>query len=192
MGIELHEIYKAYGELRVLDNLSLVFDYGQSYCLMGPSGSGKTTLLRILMGLTLPDSGTLTGLSGHRIAPVFQEDRLCKNLSAGANIRMACRQKISPAAVQSLLDRLGLPDCLHRPVRELSGGMKRRIALARALLSGGDIFLFDEPFSGLDNDTKLQTMAAVKELCAGHTCIWVTHSEQEAAFFKSNALFLPA
>lgn len=174
----------------VLKDLSLALAYGESCCLMGPSGQGKTTLLHILMGLVKPDEGTLSGLDGHRLAPVFQENRLCENLSAGANLRLVCGsgrgEEISDA-----LAAMGLADCLHKPVRELSGGMKRRVAIARALVSGGDILLFDEPFKGLDDNTKQQVMTHVKEQVKGKTLIWVTHDQREAQYMGSRVIQLP-
>lgn len=188
MGIEVKNICKSYGDKSVLKNVSLSVRYGESVCLMGPSGQGKTTLLHILMGLVQPDSGDITGTDGYRLSPVFQEDRLCENLSVGANLRLVC-STAEKQQLEALLTALGLPDSIHQPVRKLSGGMKRRVAIARALLVG-DILLFDEPFKGLDDDTKHQVMACVKDCCHGKTLIWVTHDIREAEYMGSRISLL--
>lgn len=191
LGIQLEHVSKAYGDLPVLTDLSISFPYGSSTCLMGPSGHGKTTLLHILMGLVEPDSGRISGVMGRRLAPVFQEDRLCENLSVGTNIRMAARDKLPVADIEAALGHLGLTGSLRQPVRELSGGMKRRVTIARALLSGGDILVFDEPFKGLDEETRSDVMDFVRERIKGKTLIWVTHDPQEAAHMGSEVIHFP-
>ena len=190
MSIALEHISKTYNGAPVLADLSLAFGEGSSTCIMGPSGYGKTTLLRILMGLTPPDSGRVTGMEDRKLAPVFQEDRLCENLSVGTNIRMAARDKLPPADIEAILDRLGLHGSLHQPVRELSGGMKRRVTIARALLSGGDTYIFDEPFKGLDEETRSEVMDLVREHTRDKTLIWVTHNYQEAAHMGSDVIHI--
>ena len=191
MPIELRNVCKSFGEKRVLDNVSFTLEDGRAHCIMSPSGSGKTTLLNIMMGLLEPDSGEVLGLEGRRLAPLFQEDRLCENLSAGANLRMVCPRGLAPSAVSEMLAHLGLPGAAHKPVRNLSGGQRRRVALARALLCGGDVYLFDEPFQGLDHDTRAMVMDVVRRNTQGKTLIFVTHDPAEAAFFGCEAVNLP-
>ena len=89
MDLILKDISKAYGENQVLDHISLTFPQGSRTCVMAPSGRGKTTLLRVILGLTKPDQGIVTGRPA-KIAAVFQEDRLCGNLTVGGNLRMVC------------------------------------------------------------------------------------------------------
>ena len=191
MGISLNSVNKAFGDNIVLRDFSLEIEEGVSTCIMGPSGFGKTTILNILAGLLMPDGGKLCGLEGRRLAPVFQEDRLCENLSAGANIRMAARQKLSAEEISRMLEDLLLSDALHQPVREMSGGMKRRVAIARALLSGGELFLFDEPFKGLDEEAKSIVISTVRKKLAGKTFIWITHDLSEAQEMGSTIIHLP-
>ncbi|WRS28320.1 ATP-binding cassette domain-containing protein [Oscillospiraceae bacterium MB08-C2-2] len=191
MAIELCGISKAYESTQVLQNVSLRFETGKSYCIMGPSGYGKTTLLHVLMGLVKADAGEITGLEGYRLAPVFQENRLCENLSAGANLRMVRPGKATAPELDAALESLGLPGALHQPVREMSGGMKRRVAIARALVSGGNLLVMDEPFKGLDHETKELVMSHVREQAMGKTMIWVTHDEREAAFMGSEMIHFP-
>ena len=189
-GIRITELSKSYDGKAVLDTLSLDIPYGDNLCLMGPSGCGKTTLLHILMGFVHPDNGTITGLENRRLAPVFQEDRLCENLSAGANLRLVCPKKLSPVALLAALEAVGLADSLHKPVHQLSGGMRRRVGIARALISGGDVLLLDEPFKGLDDDTREAVMLYVKQASTDKTLIWVTHDEREVAFMGSRIVRL--
>ncbi|MDR2899931.1 MAG: ATP-binding cassette domain-containing protein [Treponema sp.] len=190
MSIILNNICKQYGDNIVLDHFSFTFKDNKSYCIMAPSGQGKTTLLHILMGLVEADSGNISGLDQYVIAPVFQENRLCENLSVGTNIKMVSREKISSQKITTLLDQFLLPSSLRKTVRTLSGGMKRRVALARALCSQGNLFLFDEPFKGLDISTKEAVMHIVKKNFEGKTAIWVSHDPDEAEFMGSEIVRL--
>jgi NitT/TauT family transport system ATP-binding protein len=189
MSIILNNICKQYSGQIVLDHFSFEFQDNKSYCIMAPSGKGKTTLLHILMGLVNADSGIISGVDDYVIAPVFQENRLCENLSVATNIKMVCREKCSTPELTELLTRFLLPASMKKTVRSLSGGMKRRVALARALVStrssGGNLFLFDEPFKGLDVSTKEAVMHIVKKSFEGKTAIWVSHDPDEAKFIGS-------
>lgn len=164
----------------MLTDFSADFAGGQISCIMAPSGWGKTTLIRLMMGLEHIDSGEMTGLEGLRKSVVFQEDRLCENLSATANIRLVCPEKSKPL-VEGEMSSFGLGgDALGKPVRELSGGMRRRVALLRALLASYDILYMDEPFKGLDDDTKETVMAETHRLILGKTALLLTHDRREA------------
>ena len=125
MEIAVKHLCKSFGGRTVLRDLTFTAGPGIT-AVMAPSGTGKTTLLRILLGLERPDSGTVEGLAGKRLTAVFQEDRLLEHLSADGNLRFVLGRAYDPAAARALLDRLGLPDTGPQPVREFSGGMKRR------------------------------------------------------------------
>ncbi len=182
MDITLQNIEKGYGEKLVLSGLSHVFPEGKTSCVMGPSGCGKTTLLNLLLGLEKPDSGSISGLDGARKSAVFQEDRLCENTGAASNLRLV-NPVLTRQEAERLLGELGLADGLKQPVREFSGGMKRRVAILRALCAEYDVLMADEPFKGLDEATKRKTMEYFREKTAGKTVILVTHEESEASFF---------
>lgn len=190
MSIELKNLTKSFGEKTVFQNFSHVFPEGETTCVMGPSGCGKTTLLNLLLGLEAPDSGEILGLDGLKRSAVFQEDRLCENVSAPSNLRL-----VSPALsrrdAEGALSQLGLGDSLRQPVREFSGGMKRRVAILRALCAEYGVLLADEPFHGLDAAMKLRTMEYFREKTAGKTVILVTHDPEEAKFFAGRLLELP-
>ena len=136
----------------MLHNLSFTAGVGVTR-ILGRSGAGKTTLLRILLGLDQPDSGSLFG-TNCRWAAVFQEDRLLGHLDAEDNLRFALGSAYNAAAAKTLLGELGLADVGSKPICEYSGGMKRRLALARALLAPSNALILDEPFTGLDEENR--------------------------------------
>ena len=150
--IRVQNLCKTYGDHVVLHNLSFTAGVGVTR-ILGRSGAGKTTLLRILLGLDQPDSGSLFG-TNCRWAAVFQEDRLLGHLDAEDNLRFALGSAYNAAAAKTLLGELGLADVGSKPICEYSGGMKRRLALARALLAPSDALILDEPFTGLDEENR--------------------------------------
>ncbi len=178
--IHISNLSKSFGGKKVFDGLDLTIKGGVTTCIMAPSGAGKTTLLRILMGLEAADGGSVAGLAGRRFSAVFQEERLCEYMTAADNIRL-----VMPASslreIDTEMDRLGLSDSKDQPVSELSGGMRRRVSILRALLAEYDVLFLDEPFKGLDEVLKGQVMAYVKEMTAGKTVVFVTHDRAEAA-----------
>ncbi len=177
--IVLCELSKSFGEKRVLDGLSHTFPGGGVHGVMGPSGCGKTTLLHILLGLLPPDSGTVSGVNPGALSAVFQEDRLCERARAGVNIRMAAPRLRSQDALRALAVEMEIDD--KTPVHELSGGMKRRVALLRALAAPSELIVMDEPFTGLDAGMKQTAAACIRRHLNGRTLIVVTHSKDDLA-----------
>ncbi len=188
--IYVKNVSKSFGSKKVLQNLNLTIEPGKISCIMAPSGAGKTTLLRILMGLEEADSGCITGLEGKRFSAVFQEERLCEYMTAVENIRLVTPGLDAGSVVQEM-DRLGLGDCCAQPVSQLSGGMRRRVSILRALLAAYDVLCLDEPFKGLDDARKEQTLAYVKKKAAGRTVLFVTHDEKEALALGAEVILLP-
>ena len=184
--IQFRNIVKDFDGQIVLKGINLDIYENEFVTLLGPSGCGKTTLLRILAGLEKADSGQIEGLEGLRISMVFQEDRLCENLSASANIRLVRgkkpwgRDKKLEAKISKAMAAVGLGGCEDQPVREVSGGMRQRTALLRALYSEWDVLFLDEPFKGLDEETKELVIEYTKKQCFGKTVIFVTHDRSEA------------
>lgn len=186
--IKIDELNKSFGDTAVFKEFSAEFEDGSVTCIMGSSGIGKTTLLRILMGLEDYDDGRITGIENKTMAAVFQEDRLCENLTVSANIRMTGgkdEKGISEQEVVKYLEIIGMKDMAGKQVSELSGGMKRRVAILRAVLADRDIVFFDEPLKGLDQETEKKVMETIVPLLSGKTVLWVTHREDEAACFKN-------
>lgn len=184
MDILVKSIEKSFGQQTVLKDFSYTFPAGKTTCIMGESGCGKTTLLRIMMGLEKPDEGSVSGIQKGRVAVVFQEDRLCENLSAAANLRLV-RKHLPQEEIEEAFRRVRLEDAWKKPVRELSGGMKRRVAILRALLAEADCIIMDEPLKGLDEETKEQTIRYIRSRTDGRTLIMVTHEEKEAEMLGS-------
>jgi len=180
MAIEIIDICKSYGEKSIFNRFNCKIEEGTVTCFMGQSGQGKTTLLRLIIGLEQPDSGQITGMLNKRKSAVFQEDRLCENLSAAANIRLVCDKSIKINGIIDSMSAVGLaPDCANQTANSMSGGQKRRITILRALMTEYDILFMDEPFKGLDKETKEKVMLYTKERSKGKTVIFVTHDKTE-------------
>ena len=172
MELHIENLCKAFDDRPVLEHVTFTAGTGVT-CVMAPSGAGKTTLLRILLGLERPDSGNFTG--NVRWAAVFQEDRLLEHLDAMENLRFVLGSALDESAANVLLTELGLGDTAGKPVREFSGGMKRRLALARALLAPSDALALDEPFTGLDEENRARCQALIRRMAPGKPVLLVTH-----------------
>lgn len=178
-NIYIKTITKSFKGKVVLKNLNMELQGGKINCIMAQSGAGKTTLLRIMMGLEQADSGTIEGVGRKKQSVVFQEERLCENMTSIENIRFV-NPKLTINEVRSELERVGLIECINQPVSELSGGMRRRVSILRALLAEYDMLFLDEPFQGLDSERKEQVIQYVKEKTEGKTTVFVTHDICEA------------
>lgn len=168
---------------------ALSFGYGNKYifqdfyaetesgiiCIMGPSGCGKTTLLHLMAGLLRPDSGRITGFPEKR-SLMFQEDRLLPWLDARANVALVLGENDDPELPAKLLRDLGIDP--EMDIRSMSGGMRRRVALARALAFDSDALLLDEPFKGLDEELMRHCAELIRR--TGKSALVSTHSEAEA------------
>ncbi len=179
MELRVEHLSKSYGGRPVLQDLS--FSAGPGIlCIMASSGVGKTTLLRLLLGLDTPDSGTISAPDHCRWAVVFQEDRLLEHWRAEDNLRFALGTAYDPAKAAELMADLGLDLKEPKAVRTYSGGMKRRLALARALLAESDALALDEPFTGLDDESRKKAMTAIGTYGAGKPVLLVTHDMRDA------------
>ena len=175
MELRVEHLCKHYGENAVLDDISFTARVGMTR-LLGPSGIGKTTLLRVLLGLETVDSGTVNG-GKFRWAAVFQENRLLEGLDAEGNLRFVLGANYDASAAQALLAELGIGDVGKKKVRDYSGGMQRRLALARALLAPSDAIALDEPFTGLDAENREAAMRAILRAAETKTVLLSTHEE---------------
>ena len=183
MDIVINNLKKRYNDKVVLNNFNYIFKEKAISFIMGTSGVGKTTLIKILMGLEQADDGKVIGISDKKISAVFQEDSLCENLSVLLNIKLVC-ENISHLEIEKCLELLDLKDCLHKRVKELSGGMKRRVAILRALLYDFDLLIMDEPFKGLDKETKIKVMNFVISKLENKSAIIITHEMEDIMYFK--------
>lgn len=179
--IRLENVNKAYGNQQVLSGFSFEVKDGERVAIMGRSGAGKTTLINLVLGLIKPDSGEMNVAKDAVFGVVFQEDRLIESLSAVGNVSVVLKSPPSEEEVIALLEDVGLSrELIYKPARELSGGERRRVCIARALATNADIFIFDEPFKGIDEGTLERVTETVANLTAGKTFILITHSKDEA------------
>lgn len=167
MKIELKNVNKSFGDERVLDGFSAVLE--GRVCLTGDSGRGKTTVLRLILGLEKPDSGEINGEG--RFGVCFQENRLFDDLTAIENIRLACGIKNAEEELLRLLPR----EVLSKPVRKLSGGQRRRVAVVRAMSAEADGYILDEPFAGLDAESREKTLAYILEKAGDKLLVLALH-----------------
>ncbi len=182
---------KRFGDNTVLDGFCRVFPAGRTTAVMGASGCGKTTLLSLITGLMKPDGGNVqTSPEKARFSAVFQEDRLCENLTVSANIRLVTGNSRADSEITSSLAAVGLSECAEKPVRELSGGMKRRAALVRALLAESGAVVLDEPFKGLDEATKSRVIDYCRKMLSGKTAVLVTHDRSECEALAAEIIIL--
>ena len=178
--LRLSGICKRFEDLPVLSNLSLTLSRGEIVALIGPSGCGKTTLLNIISGLTAPDAGTVEGADG-RLSYMFQSARLLPWRTVEENIRLV-REEAPAGEVRSLITAVGLEGFERYYPGQLSGGMARRCALARAFHFGGEIFLMDEPFQGLDYGIRMEMLSMLLSIWQRERpgVLFVTHEIDEA------------
>lgn len=218
--IEVQNLHKSFGSLKVLNGISLSIAKGEVVCVIGPSGSGKSTLLRCLNFLERPDSGTIQ-IAGEpayydvvdgrqvlhpkrrianvraRLGMVFQEFNLFPHLTALENVieapihvRGVRREQAIQMALQ-LLDRVGLADKADHYPEELSGGQRQRTAIARALAMDPAAMLFDEPTSALDPELVHEVLEAMRRLSKdGMTMIVVSHEMNFARQVAHRVLFV--
>lgn len=179
--IELKNVSFSYGDRPILDNFSLTVKDGQCVCLKGPSGCGKTTVLRLVLGLLTPVSGT------ERPSVVFQEDRLLNGFSLKTNVLLPPLTEAQQAKAIELLKEAGLYLALGKKVRALSGGMKRRAAIVRAVAFQGDALILDEPFNGIDPENKLKMAEMIKRefLDKGKPVLMVSHIDSDAELLNA-------
>lgn len=216
--IRMEQVCFSYGDKKILQRFNLIVHRGERICLMAPSGMGKTTVLRLCTGHLHPDEGKIIVADGIRMSMVFQEDRLCENYTAGENIMLGCMREmqderkdgrsaqgdISPQTgegIQKLrayrrerivahLACVGLADSMDTPISALSGGMKRRVSIVRAVLSASDLVIMDEPFAGIDQDNIADAVRYIDGHLQGRALLMVSHDEQEAAALSARIVRL--
>ena len=199
MFLEIKGIKKHYGEgesrVEVLNGIDIEVNKGEIVVLLGPSGSGKSTLLNIIGGIDDADEGFIS-IDGEKTADmnekrltqyrrkhlgyVFQMYNLISHLNVEQNIDVGKYLSKNPLNKEELLQTLGLKEHRYKRFSELSGGMKRRVALARALSYPGKLIILDEPFTGLDKDTKLNVIDYILKMRNNRTLLIATHGTDDA------------
>jgi phospholipid/cholesterol/gamma-HCH transport system ATP-binding protein len=211
-AIELREVTKAFGDRRVLDQVSLTVPSGRGVCVLGRSGTGKSVLLKHIIGLLKPDTGhvlveghDITGLSSRALSPIrqrvgflFQNSALFDSISVGENVAFPLRRHTTlgdddiRARVTALLAQVGLEREYAKMPADLSGGMRKRAGLARAAALEPAILLADEPSAGLDPVTAGEIDMLLVELKqrSGTTLVVVTHNIPSARAIGDELMFL--
>lgn len=184
--IKINNLSFSYGGKSIFENFSLEIPNGKRICLFGESGRGKTTLLRLILGLEEPNGGSVeTG--GARMSAVFQEDRLLPFKTALGNITLIGADE---KTARENLSALGIGQAADKYPSELSGGMRRRAAIARAVSAEYDCLVLDEPFAGLDKDNIKTAAGHITKSLNGRTLIAVTHSEYEAELLGAEIIYI--
>ncbi len=183
-----------------LEGAALRIEAGETVALLGPSGCGKSTLLRLIAGLDTPDGGTLRWDRGAppgpgRLGYVFQDPTLLPWATAAENVALPLRlQRATPreseAAARAALARVGLEGFGQARSHELSGGMRMRVSIARALVQTPDLLLMDEPFAALDEFTRHALQDDLVALAPKPTTVFVTHSVYEAAYVATRIVLM--
>lgn len=208
--IDVSDLHKSFGELKVLRGISTHVSRSQVVCVIGASGSGKSTFLRCLNLLEIPDRGRITidgvELLEHRrqinrlrrkMGMVFQQFNLFPHMTARSNVALGPMQVLgmnradASARAEALLGKVGLADKVDEYPNRLSGGQKQRVAIARALAMNPEIMLFDEPTSALDPEMVGEVLQVIKQLVQdGMTMIIVTHEMGFAREVADRVLFM--
>ena len=209
MGLEIKEVSKKFitknKETYTLDNINLSIKKGEFICLLGPSGCGKSTLLNIIAGLLKPSSGTVS-LSGEVVkevgpdkAMMFQESALFPWLNVIDNVEFGMKMAGIPKEERRIkaikyLKMVHLSKFEKSYVHELSGGMKQRVSLARALTLDSELLLMDEPFSALDSQTKSILQLELQKIWweTKKTIVFVTHNVEEAVLLGDRVIVMSA
>ena len=190
------------GGTKALDSITANIAPGEFVALLGPSGCGKSTLLRLLAGLEPPSSGAILWENSQRPAPgdvgfVFQDATLMPWLSAADNVYLplrlrGVRKTEATPKIQAVLAQMGLAEFTDAKPKALSGGMRMRVSIARALISEPALLLMDEPFAALDEFTRHRLQDDLHTLWrrTGKTIMFVTHSIYEAAYLASRILIM--
>ncbi|MCL1935020.1 MAG: ATP-binding cassette domain-containing protein [Defluviitaleaceae bacterium] len=185
--IQVNNVYKSFENKLVLKNFNAKFPVGIN-AIMGKSGIGKTTLVNIIAGLIIPDSGEILGVNQKKISIVFQEDRLIEKENVINNILFPVKNsEENLLKARSLMNKADLNGLENKKVKELSGGMKRRVAICRSLMINFDILILDEPFKGLDEKTKPAIMDMIK-IYSNKIVLLITHDRREADYLNGNVL----
>src|SRR5580658_9946374 len=205
LSVDLRVVTKTYDNgVVALGPIDLEVRRGEFVSLLGPSGCGKSTALRLIAGLSLPSSGTVrvappavTAGGGHQVGFVFQEPTLMPWTTVRENVRLPLKLAHVPSSaakvrVDEALAQVGLSEFAGAYPRELSGGMKMRVSLARALVTDPDILLMDEPFAALDEITRFRLNNDLLALWRSlrKTVIFVTHSVFESVYLSQRVVVM--
>lgn len=198
VGVELRTVRRVFdGHVVAVDAVDLAIAPGEFVAILGPSGSGKSTLLRMIAGLDRPTAGRVTLSRPARTAYVFQDAHLLPWRNVLRNVALPLElsgvdQSTRESRARAAIEQVGLSDAIRRYPAQLSGGMRMRASLARALVTDPELLLLDEPFAALDEITRHHLDDQLRALWTDRrmTVLFVTHSIIEAAFLADRAIVL--
>ena len=185
--IELIDVTKRFGGKQILNHVHWRLPSPGVTVLTGASGAGKTTVARLLLGLDGDYEGEIRGVPEARSC-VFQENRLLDQLTAAQNVRFV-NPALSEATLRAAFDAMGMADELQTRAAELSGGMRRRVSILRALLSGAEFVVMDEPMKGLDAARSEAVVRYVRSAARDRTLMYITHSSAEIDWLGADAVW---
>ncbi|MDD6796627.1 MAG: ABC transporter ATP-binding protein [Clostridiaceae bacterium] len=196
MKIKIKNLCKTFDQKVIYDKFNLELESEKINCIIGESGGGKSTLLNIITGLEDKDSGEIEGIESNDVSYIFQEDRLVPWLTVKENIELFIYDYFSKeeaeSKMRSVFKLLHIENTNNLYPHNLSGGMKQRVNIARALLKPSKVILMDEPFKSLDYKTKYSIMKEIKAIFAkeNRLVIFVTHDVDEAIYMEGNIYVL--
>ena len=180
--VKLERVTKEFEKRRIIEDVTCEIKKGEIWWIRGASGAGKTTFLRMLMGLEEVSSGKVGRKKGLKFSAVFQENRLLEWCDAVENVEFVASDLIDRERVIENLQKVLPRECLFQPVSTLSGGMKRRVALVRAVIVDSDILVLDEPFTGLDEKAMKKVEEYILEERRGRAIVIASHQGEEEIF----------
>lgn len=186
-NIRIENLNVSYGNLLVLNNFKAEIERGAFNIILGSSGSGKTTFLKVVMGLE-KYTGNIYNLDKMSLSAIFQENRLLEEYSIIDNINFVQKKDLSIEIIENEMKKIGLECSGNKIIKELSGGMKRRVAILRGLLFEADLYILDEPFKELDKDNYNLVISFVKDRLNGKTVLISTHNEEEIDYFNASTI----
>lgn len=196
MKVEIKNLNKSFQGKKIFENFSMILNSSQINCIIGVSGGGKSTLLNMIAGLLKKDSGTIEGVNEEEISYIFQEDRLLSWLTIRENMELFIYNYYDKEEAEELMKKifklLNIEETFKEYPENLSGGMRQRVNIARALIKPSKLILMDEPFKSLDYKTKYLIIKELKEVFQKEKrmVIFVTHDVEEAIFMDGKIYVL--
>lgn len=188
MAYILKNLNKSFKNKKILNNFTINIPESGAICIIGNSGCGKTTLMNIMAGIESVDSGNINDINSLKKSYVFQENIFIPWLSVGDNISLV--SKLRKNDIESLLKSFNLNDIYDKKPSELSGGMKQRVNIVRALCVDFKVIFMDEPFKGIDKNNKALAIDIIKKYIKDKLCIMVTHEISEALSIADKIYFV--